>query len=241
MEGASVMRHIITRASPDGEHTVSLFHEAGLSAIAAPLFTVTAITPPPVVTLDGVSALIFTSANGVRYFPNQTRTLPVFAVGDATRRQAEKQHFTHILTAHGSSDELFELIVRHASHDDGVLYHGTQRHPRSMLKKRLEQAGFEVRQQVLYDVHPADTLPANLMTSLTSREPCCVTFYSPRTAQIFASLLPDKDCLRHHDCCCLSDTVASIAAPLGWRHCHISNAPTTNAMIDLLARRNLTP
>src|SRR4051794_41252334 len=68
----------------------------------------------PPLDLEGVQALLCTSANGVRATAARTtrRDLPVLAVGDATARAARDVGFAHVESAGGDVEGLARLAAR---------------------------------------------------------------------------------------------------------------------------------
>ncbi|HEY7610485.1 MAG TPA: uroporphyrinogen-III synthase, partial [Alphaproteobacteria bacterium] len=61
------MRILLTRPEPDAQRFAAQLAEHGIEAVVAPLMTIeTADAPLP--PLEGVQALVFTSANGVRAY-----------------------------------------------------------------------------------------------------------------------------------------------------------------------------
>ena len=79
----------ITRAQPGADATAERVRALGHEAIVAPLLAVRALDDVHV-DLNGVAALAFTSANGVRAFSDicGERSLRVFAGGAATAQAA---------------------------------------------------------------------------------------------------------------------------------------------------------
>src|SRR4051794_31723211 len=92
----------ITRAEPGASATAERIREMGFEPLVAPLLHLRPI-PDVAIELGGVSALVFTSANGVRAFAERCseRGLKVFAVGDATARTAREWRFKTVLSTDG--------------------------------------------------------------------------------------------------------------------------------------------
>ncbi len=80
------MRVLVTRPEEDASALAAALAARGFDALVEPMLSVApapGVTPP--LDLDGVQALLFTSANGVRALARLTerRDLPAFTVGDA--------------------------------------------------------------------------------------------------------------------------------------------------------------
>ena len=78
------MRLLVTRPAVEAEATAEQLRALGHAPIVCPLLIVRQLTGVTV-ELDGVQALLFTSAAGARAFAAQRseRSIPVIAVGDA--------------------------------------------------------------------------------------------------------------------------------------------------------------
>ena len=90
------MRIWITRAEPGASRTAEKLRALGHEPVVAPLLQARPL--PGEIGLTGVGALAFTSANGVNAFAERSpeRSLPVFAVGDATAAAAHKAGFAEV-------------------------------------------------------------------------------------------------------------------------------------------------
>ena len=78
--------------------------------------------------LEGMSALAFTSQNGVAMFAavSRERDLPVFTVGDATAEAARGQGFRSVRSAGGALADLAALLIAEAPRDGWVLAPGAR-------------------------------------------------------------------------------------------------------------------
>lgn len=239
----------ITRPHRDALQSQQAFAKHGIIARLAPLMVIEGQHPPKPKTKiawDNIKALIFTSANGARFFPHTTnaaRQLPVYAIGDATARAAQAQGFTHIKTAEGTSESLIKLICQHEK--NCTLYHGAGKHLTGDIKKTLEQKGFNVIRQTLYHAKEVAQLPPTLKEALGGDTKCLLTFYSPRTAELFKTLLIKEGVKTRpsHGFLCLSGAVARLLRDMEG-HIHIATHPTHDAMIKLaknILRCNATP
>ncbi len=95
------MRIWITRAEPGAQLTAERLRALGHEPGVPPLMEGQPVGEPP--DLAGVGALAFTSRNGVRAFAalSSERSLPVFAVGDATASAAREAGFQDVSSAGG--------------------------------------------------------------------------------------------------------------------------------------------
>ena len=145
----------------------------------------------PQIDLNGVQALLFTSANGVRAFAaaEGRRDLPAFAVGEATAAAARDAGFTHVESAAGRVEDLARLVRERLSPAGGPLLHAAGRDVAGDLSGALAEAGFEVRRAALYTAEAAQTLSPATVRALKAGEIDAVIFYSARTAETFRRLV----------------------------------------------------
>lgn len=95
--------------------------------MVAPLLAIRAL-PQGEPDLAGISALAFTSRNGVEAFAALTRdrALPVFAVGDATAEAARVAGFADVRSAAGALADLADLLVKYGPRRGGLLVPGAR-------------------------------------------------------------------------------------------------------------------
>jgi uroporphyrinogen-III synthase len=150
------MRIWITRAEPEASATAERVRALGHAAVVAPVLEVEPIGAAP--ELSGVGALAFTSRNGVRAFAalSPERTLPVFAVGDATARAAEDAGFTVVSSAGGDARALAGLIAAHKDALEGEVLYLAPEEPAGDLVGMLAGGGVQARAIVVYRTRPVE-------------------------------------------------------------------------------------
>ena len=153
----------ITRAEPGAEATAARVRERGHTPLVAPLLAVRMVEDPQI-DLEGVKALAFTSANGLRAFAQACadRSLQVFAVGAATAQAAREVGFRRVLSADGDVAALAEGIAARRNEIGGVVLHPGAAELAGDLAGALARAGVEVRALTLYDTAPAVLEPAQV-------------------------------------------------------------------------------
>ncbi len=159
------MKILVTRPIEDGEETARQLESRGHQALLAPLLT-TKMLDGPEVSLDGVQAILATSANGVRALVRRTkrRDVPLFAVGPQTASQAQSAGFEIVKSADGDAQDLAKAASRWAEKDKGALLHVAGEGNDGKLMQALE--GFTLRQEILYAVTAVDALPAQTVAAL---------------------------------------------------------------------------
>jgi len=107
----AIRRVWVTRAEPGAARTAARLNARGFEPVVAPLLAIRPLSP--MIDLNGVEALAFTSVNGVEAFAalDGDRSLPVFTVGDATAQATREAGFTDVHTASGDVHALARLIA----------------------------------------------------------------------------------------------------------------------------------
>lgn len=233
------MRVLITRAEADARALAAELAAQGHESLVEPLLTIvaTAQAPPD---LEGIQALAFTSANGVRVFAGLSahRDLPVFAVGASTAAAARGAGFRRVESAAGDVTALAALITQRLAPEDGAVFHGAGRQVAGDLKGELEAAGFAVRRAVLYEARAATALSPAAAEALAAGKLDAVLFFSPRTAETFVRLVSQAGLAESCRACravCLSRAVANKLEAIAWGAVHVADQPTREALLACLA------
>jgi uroporphyrinogen-III synthase len=232
------MRVLITRPREDAEEIAVLLRAAGHAPILAPLLQVN-FHGDETLSLDGVQAILATSANGVRALARRSarRDLPIFAVGPQTATAAQDAGFSQICNADGDALALAEATVRWTAPDKGALLHVSGESGEGRLAARLIEAGFAVRKAALYDVAANEHLPPEAAEALAKGAVDAALFFSPRSARVF------RECVSRENltaacggllAVCISAATAQALEPLGFHALRIAAAPNQAALLACL-------
>jgi uroporphyrinogen-III synthase len=177
----------ITRAEPGAAATAERVRALGHEALVAPLLRVRDIEDVRV-DLEGVSAIAFTSANGVRAFSARTtlRDRRVFAVGAATAAAARAVGFKTVLSADGDVDALAERIAQRKIELKGSVLHAGAAEPAGDLVGALTRHGVEARLLALYETDVVE-ITAEDARRLTAAH--IVLLHSPKAAKALLKVL----------------------------------------------------
>ena len=231
------MRALITRPEYDSNATAEELRSRGIDCVIAPLLFIE--NKKPEISLSGVQALVFTSANGVRAFAEASpeRGLPVFCVGAASARSAREAGFGNVESANGDVAALAGLVGEKLEPESGALLHIAGQTVAGDLQGSLQKKGFLVARTVLYEALLVNSLPDNAKTALTQGALEAALFFSPRTADAFvrlvleASLGPACGKLRAY---ALSEAVARALGGLPWRGIRTATRPEADSLFALL-------
>ncbi len=236
------MRILITRPRQDADSFAATLAARGIDVTVEPLLTIQPVAAPAI-DLDGVQAILFTSANGVRCFAaaERRRDLKVFAVGDASAVAARDAGFAAVESAGGDVASLATLVTDRLQPRDGALLHAAGASLAGDLKGQLEAAGFVVRRTVLYDAVPAQELSPSTLMNLRLGGIDAIALFSPRSARTFAWLwrkaqLPGMSApgLQKVTALCLSAAVAREIKDLDWRRSEIAARPDLESLLALV-------
>ncbi|HUI18366.1 MAG TPA: uroporphyrinogen-III synthase [Alphaproteobacteria bacterium] len=237
------MRVLITRPREEAQALAALLAARGIDTLIDPLLEIKS-APPAALPLEGVQALLFTSANGLRAFAERqaTRTLPVYAVGARTAELARSLGFTTVESADGAAADLARLVQARLDPRGGTLLHCAGAVVKDELAALLLAAGFAVRRTVLYEAIPAAALLPATERALATGALAAVLFFSPRTAATFVSLARaaglDSACA-HLSAVCLSPAVAEEAGALAWRRRLTAARPEQSALLELVSAEQI--
>ena len=231
------MRILVTRPIEDARPLADALKERGIEVLIEPLLEIRPLEDAEI-DLDGVQALLFTSANGVRAFAalSPRRDLKVLTVGDGSADAARLAGFPNVESAKGDVEALAALVVDRLKADDGILFHAAGTVTAGDLKTRLEGLGYQVRRAQLYEAKIATTLSTETRANLTLGGIDAVLLFSPRTAATFADLwrAAGSPALARIQALCLSAAVAREIGSLGWAGVEIADRPDLPSMLALV-------
>lgn len=234
------MRVLVTRPREDAESLVTALEARGHEVLLEPLLTI--VPREDVIWPAGheaAKALLVTSANGLRAFArtDPRRDLRVFAVGEASAAAARAAGFVRVESAAGDVAALARLVAERADPAAGSLLHPAAGRSAGDLQGLLAAAGFTVLRVVLYDAVPAAALTPACRDALNQRLINAITFFSPRTAAAFVSLIERgglaENC-RDIAAICLSAAVAEQFSDLTWRRVAVAVQPDQASLLAAL-------
>jgi uroporphyrinogen-III synthase len=229
------MRALVTRPEEDSAALVAALRARGIEPVIEPMLSV-APEGGEAIALDGVQALLFTSANGVREFSRREtkRDLPVYAVGDASARAARAAGFADVKSAGRDAEALAKLVGAELKPAGGALLHARGRDTTGHLEAALKSAGFEVRDPVVYRADAARRLSEPVKKMLADGGIELALFFSPRTARGFVSAVEDAGiapAMGKVTAICLSRAVADALAPLSFARVAVAAAPNQDSLL----------
>jgi uroporphyrinogen-III synthase len=227
---------LITRPREQARELAGQLAARGDTALIEPLLTIERVAGAAL-RLEGVQALVLTSANAAPALSEAATRLPLFAVGAATAGAARRAGCATVIAAAGSGVELARLIAQRCRPEDGALLHLSGADVRAGLAEALAAAGFALHRQVVYRARAARALSPGTVEAIGRREVDAVLLYSPRTARTFVELVARhglRDHLAGSAAICLSAAVAQLCRELVWRTVHVAARPAPDALLEAL-------
>ncbi len=229
------MRVLVTRPSLSAARTAEKLAARGHRVHIDPAIEIEAL--PFEADATGVSAIAFTSSNGVRVASaiENLRSIPVFAVGTRTAEVAREMGFGNVGVAAGDVNALGELMAAELSPGARVL-HLAGEDRAGDLAGRLAQNGIRVETRVVYRARVTDRMKPETAVALREGKIDAVLHYSERSAAAFVRLADaagvggDIARPRH---LCLSSAVAAPLKLFGI-HPEIAAAPEEAALLAVL-------
>jgi uroporphyrinogen-III synthase len=232
------MRLLVTRPIEDSQRLAAKLRALGHDPVVAPLMNVYFLEGAAL-SLDGIQAVLATSANGVRALARRTarRDLVLLAVGPQTAETAAEHGFASITSAQGDAVALAELVAARLDSTRGPLFHAAGAETAGRLRQRLEALGFSVESEILYTAQAVAPLPKVAADALASGELDGVMVFSPRSARIFSGLVTaatlEAACARL-DAYCISAAAAEALSPIAFARMAVAGSPNEGAIFSLL-------
>lgn len=232
------MRVLVTRPIDDARRTAARLLELGHEPIIAPLLEIRLDNDADVNLVD-IGAIVATSSNGIRALARLTerRDLPVFAVGEQTALTARELGFVHLRNSDGDAAALARAIPGWIAPRGGTLLHVCGKENAGTLAESLNALGYAVRSLELYHAAPVEKLPAPAVDALQARSLDRVLLYSPRTAEVLATLVDREglaDSCRTLIACCISKAAADRLRSLPLQGVRIASRPDQEHLLALL-------
>lgn len=235
----TALRILITRPREDAEPFARALTALGHEPVIEPLLDIAFIPGLPL-DLDGVQAMLLTSANGARAAAQRTsaRDIAVIAVGPTTAAAARSAGFARVSESGGEGVDALAAFVRGTLRvADGALLHPAGSVSAGDLAGALGAHGYSVRREVIYEARAADHLSGAVVAELSAGLLNAVTFFSPRTAALFVELIEAESlepALERVRAICLSQAVADALAPAHFAEIKVAEKPSQDAMLAII-------
>lgn len=226
---------IVTRGEPGASETAARLKEMGLLPLVSSAIELVGAPDVEIPDLGNVSGLVFTSANGVRFFTlrSHNRQLSAWCVGPATADAARRAGFQNVLESAGDAADLAQFILQSSERTPVPLLHVANAAAKGNLKASLEAAGQPVLFCPLYKAEAASSLDQRVSKLLTERQSALLLIHSEKGARAFLQLAGDwsLSCLTG---IAISPTVSAVLTQAGLKKTHIAKAPNETELLNAL-------
>lgn len=226
---------IITRAQPGTDQTASAVAELGLMPVLSPMLDLQRDPDVPLPDPTSVSGLVFTSANGVRFYAEAepARDLPVWCVGPATATEAKQAGFGTVHESAGDSIALARFIAARSSPSDRPLLHVANSAATGDLARTLGNLGYTSMFAPLYRAVPATSLTDEVLECLAGPGPAILLIHSRKGAEAFIAAAKNQK--RHHlHVVAISERAAAPLNSADMQTISIALAPNEDALLAAL-------
>lgn len=228
---------IVTRAEPGARETAARLEALGYAVIRSPMLELKPLEGA-VPDLSGICHLVFTSANGVRFFlqamggmTGEAAGLTAWSVGPATAAAVRAAGFGLHVEGDGNADDLAARI-RSADVSGGFL-HVANAAAAGNLVKQLEDGGRTARFQALYETVPAGSLAPAAGQALSEDAACAVLIHSAKGASAFAAAAGELS-LASSLVVAISEAAAAPLEDAGVRQLVTAGRPNEEALLEAL-------
>lgn len=235
---------LVTRPRPGADAQAAKLRDLGFDALVEPLLHID-YAPAAELPLGGVQALLVTSANALRALerlPREAvpRSLPLYAVGEATAALARELGFATVVAGPGDGAGLAALIARDCSAHKGALLHLAGERLAFDMGTALAVTGHELRVVTLYRALDAERLSDAARAAMATGALSGVLLMSPATADVYARLVSAAGLTRaaaSMQYFCLSRAIADRIAVIGLRDVNVAATPKEDDLLALVSRR----
>lgn len=226
---------IVTRGEPGASETAARIKEMGLTPLVSPAIELIDAPDVEIPDIRGVSGLIFTSANGVRFFAqrNHNRRLRAWCVGPATADAARLAGFQQVQESEGDAADLAQFILQSTERTAAPLLHVANAAAKGNLKANLEAAGQPVVFCPLYKAETASSLERRVVKLLDEKQSALLLVHSEKGARAFLQLAANWSLSRLTGIA-ISPTVGEVLTQAGLNKTHIAKAPNETELLNAM-------
>jgi len=233
---------LITRPLATAETMAAALQNLGYETAIEPLLSIkpTHVRQPKTGAID---AVMITSGSALATLENRPEEMeelfdiPCFCVGLRTAEKARVFGFRKVQHAASDGAELARLVGRaHVARKNSIL-HIAGRDVNRETHREIERLGHNLVHWPVYEAVPVEAFTAATRQAFKNRTFDALTFYSPRTAQVFVALIKQaalETCCAGLAAICLSPAVADVLKALNWRFLAAASQPTEEALIARL-------
>ena len=221
------MHILLTRPLEDCSEMILKFQSLGNKVSHLPLLQIHKIDYNENSFLD-FKAIIFTSANAVKFFDNKKidKKIFCFCVGNATEKKARSIGFQNVITAEGNVENLKELILRNFDKKDGKMIYVSGETISIDLDQKLIKEGYDVKRIINYKTIHNENFDENFVKELKLDIPEIVYVYSQNSASSllkFIKLYQSESLWINTNLMCIGEKTSAILNEIKWKKIFLFN------------------
>lgn len=227
---------LLTRPREQSERTARLLEQRGHETIIDPVLEIRPCAVPAL-SLEGMAAVAVTSAHAAHALAGMPSSMPVFVVGGATARAAQRVLERDVAVAEGDGRALARLVAATLRPDAGSVLHLSGAEVSTGLAEVLGAAGYDYRRIIVYEAVPTVGMEADARSALLEQRLDAVLLYSPRSARLWVRKLREMglaDRVGRVEAACLSAAVAAELRGLGLATVRVATTPIQDDLLRCL-------
>lgn len=237
------MRILLTRPEEQAHQTAEKLTALGHTSVIAPLMEIEYRTLPTF-NSSVFQAIAVTSGRAVDALARQAAfadlvPLPLYCVGDKTAAHARRSGFVSVHSAGGDADALTRMLIAALPKDKGRILYAAGRDRTGDLKGALEQAGYSVELQVLYEARQLDAFPKSIGRKIKHGHIDAALVYSQRGATVLREAVCREELERFVqpiEFFAISEAAAQPIIDWGIPRISWADQPNEAALLDLLGK-----
>tara|TARA_A100001015_G_scaffold185484_1_gene206365 strand:+ start:3402 stop:4103 length:702 start_codon:yes stop_codon:yes gene_type:complete len=222
------MNIILTRPLIDSEDLMAKFFSLGHKIIHVPTLKISSLNMDPV-DLDKFDAIIFTSANAIKYFKTEKKknNIICFCVGSISEKLARMNGFINTISAGGTVNALKHLIISsNKTKKNKKIAYICGDNISFDLDLDLIKEGYKIEKIVNYSSEKILDINTQDKELIKNNPPHYIFVYSQRSAQSFIEIVKKYSLyplMTGSTVMCISKKVASVFEKKKWKKIKIFN------------------
>ncbi|MFV9875889.1 MAG: uroporphyrinogen-III synthase [Rickettsiales endosymbiont of Dermacentor nuttalli] len=238
---------LITRPQAEALFLQQKLYDMKFNSVIESMFTVVSLAIDIVAlermfVTNKLQLIVFTSINSIKIFAKLTniRNILVLTVGKVTAMHAKSLGFEHVITVDKDATEIVTYIRKNFVSSEVMIVYPHGKTISVDIVSILREDNFDVRDIVIYDVLPIQSLSENVIEMINSKYITSVLFFSAETARIFGILAKQAGIVLRLNSVIslsLSSKIASVLEWVPWKNSYVSSIPTEDALLKLLCEK----
>ncbi len=229
---------LVTRPQPGADQTAARLKQHGFEAVVLPFTEMVPVSPTAELPdPTDTQALVVTSANAIRYarpdLIESYRSVPVYAVGDATKQAAVAAGFSAVQSANGNAQDLVTLVKSDLIPGGGLLYLCGETRT-SDIEVCLSNTNFRLVTIETYRTKKVSQLTYKFESMRKLHSLDAVALFSSISAEIYDALTAphiDDELIENPAVFCVSERAKQVLSPVHQKRTIVAEAPREDSIV----------